>query len=127
MKPGRTPWLTLGLVGGILAILGLARLLEPLRAALPMCPLKTLTGIPCATCGLTRCVLALAQGRLREAFHWHPVAVLLLWLAPLVILWDLKRAWKGESYPALPDSLALRLGLLGLFLATWVLQVARGI
>lgn len=127
MNRNQIPWLAMGLAGGIPAILGAVRLLEPVHLLLPACPLKTMTGIPCVTCGLTRCVQALARGRLLEAFYWHPVAVLLLGLVPFVIFWDLKRAWKAEPYPGLPDSLALRLTLIGIFLATWILQVARGI
>jgi hypothetical protein len=127
MNRNRVPWLAMGLAGGIPAILGAARLLEPVRELLPVCPLKAMTGLPCATCGLTRCVQALAQSNWLEAFHWHPVAVLLLGLVPFVIFWDLKRAWKAAPYPDLPDSLALRLTLIGIFLATWILQVARGI
>ena len=122
----RVRWLALGAVASALGI-RLLGLLAPWLPAVPACPLKAFTGLPCATCGLTRCVLALGQGQWREAFHWHPVAV-----AALVLLlpaggWDLARAWRGRPYPPLPGGLGWRLLAAGLLLGTWALQVARGI
>lgn len=35
------------------------------------CPIKTLTGIPCPSCGMTRSFLALAQGNLNESLNYH--------------------------------------------------------
>lgn len=61
------------------------------------------------------------------AFHWHPLAVVIILFTPILVVWDLRRAWRGEPFPDLPDSLALRLVSAGLFLGAWALQVARGI
>lgn len=127
MTGPRVPWLALGATG----VLGLGTLMAWMAShgllALPACPSKVLLGIPCATCGGTRAAVALVQGRLVEAFHWHPVGVVLLLSAPLVILWDLHRARRRRHYPALPDHLGWRLAALAAFAATWALQVARGI
>ncbi|MBL0210163.1 MAG: DUF2752 domain-containing protein [Holophagaceae bacterium] len=121
------PWLATGLVGsGGLGILA-AKALGASRLSLPPCIFKSLTGVPCATCGLTRCGMALAQGDWRMAFHWHPLAVLFVLCAPVLVAWDLRRARRGEPFPDLPDSLALRMAAAGLFLGAWALQVARGI
>ena len=123
----RVPWIALALA----ALAGLARLgahaVAAGRLVLPPCPVKLLTGIPCATCGLTRCTLALAQGRLGEAFHWHPMAVLALGAIVLAALWDLRRAWRREPYPALPESDWARAGVAALLAGTWILQAARHI
>lgn len=89
--------------------------------------MKLHLGVPCITCGLTRCTLAMAQGHWREAFHWHPVGVLLALASPLVLGWDVRRAWKGNAYPPLPDSLPVRLGVAVLLAGTWLLQIVRGI
>jgi len=36
-----------------------------------ICPLRSLTGIPCGSCGMTRAFVALCQGRLMAAVHFH--------------------------------------------------------
>lgn len=123
----RIPWLALALLAAAGLLGGGAHLLNTHPVPLPPCPLKTFLGIPCATCGLTRCLLALAGGRWAEAFHWHPVAVVLGLATPLLAAWDLRRAWSGSPYPALPDSLPARLGVAALVAGTWLLQIARGI
>lgn len=122
----RVPWVALAT---LLAALGLrvAARLEPVSALLPECAFKRLTGIACATCGLTRCVFALGKGDWAAAFHWHPAAAGVMALLPFVAIWDLWRAWRGEPYPELPDSRAARLSTWALLAAVWVLQVVRGI
>lgn len=122
----RVPWVALGALA-LAAGIRLAGLAAPFAGLMPGCAFKRITGIACATCGLTRCVLALGQGRWREALHWHPAAVLLLLLLLPAALWDLARAWRGRAYPPLPSHGAFRLGV-WLFLAgAWALQVARGL
>lgn len=37
------------------------------------CAFKKWTGYPCPSCGGTRTVFALAQGRIGEAFAWNPL------------------------------------------------------
>ena len=123
----RVPWVMVGGLAGIaLGWVGL-RLHGLGLLPLPACPLKTLTGLPCATCGLTRWALALGAGDWRGALHWHPVASLMLLLLPAAALWDARRAWRGEPYPALPQSPWARGLAFSLLLGTWVLQAVRGI
>ena len=124
---GRTPWLALGILAAVSLLLVGAWALHARLMILPTCPMKAYLGIPCATCGLTRCVLALSKGHWTEAFHWHPVAVMLGLASPLAMGWDLWRAWRGNPYPALPDSLAARLSVAGVLAGTWLLQIVRGI
>lgn len=104
-----------------------AWLLRTTHLSFPPCLFKSVTGLPCATCGMTRCFSALSQGDWRAAFHWHPVGMLLLLASPMGAVWDLRRAWSGRPFPDLPDSLAARVAVVGLFLGAWALQVARGV
>lgn len=46
------------------------------------CPIKFLTGISCAGCGMTRAYLSLIQGNIKEAFTYHP----LFWTVPIAII-----------------------------------------
>ena len=122
----RMPWVALG---ALLAGLGawVSVLLQPVVAWLPGCAFKRLTGFACASCGLTRSVMALGQWHWREAFHWHPAAVVLAALLPVLALWDLRRAWRDEPYPPLPSSRLARISAWVLLVAIWILQAARGI
>ena len=62
------------------------------------CPIKFITGISCAGCGMTRAYLSLLHLDFREAFHYHP----LFWLPPvfLVILYK-KNRMKPSIYKIL--------------------------
>lgn len=122
----RIPWVALG---ALFAGWGLrvAGLLQPVPELLPGCAFKRLTGFACATCGLTRCVVALGRGDWRAAFHWHAAATVFAMLLPLLALWDLRRAWRGDAYPPLPDTRAARVSAWAILLGVWALQVVRGI
>jgi len=123
----RVPWLVLALLGGVAVFAVLAWVLENFSLGLPPCPLKATLGIPCLTCGGTRCGLALVGGHFREAFHWHPILAFFSLLSPLGVLWDLRRAWRGDAYPDLPQGRWVRITAVLLLAGTWILQVARGI
>jgi hypothetical protein len=122
----RVPWVALGALAVGLVVWACASL-QPVAGLLPECTFKRLTGFACATCGLTRCTMALGRWDWPGAFHWHPAAAVLAALLPLLALWDLHRAWHGAPYPPLPDSRAARISVWLILLAVWALQVARGI
>lgn len=44
----------------------------------PGCPFRTMTGIDCPFCGMTRATLALGAGELHRALGFHPLAPLVL-------------------------------------------------
>ncbi|MFH1176336.1 MAG: DUF2752 domain-containing protein, partial [Acidobacteriota bacterium] len=56
----------------------LALVLRPLWLAiaplLPACPFRSLTGVPCVSCGSTHAALALLDGRLGAALAFNPLA-----------------------------------------------------
>jgi hypothetical protein len=76
---------------------------------------------------MTRCAMALGRWDWRGAFHWHPGLASLAALLPVLALWDLRRAWRGDPYPRLPDSKPARVAVWLILLSVWALQVARGI
>ncbi len=122
----RVPWIALAALGLGLGV-RLAGFLVPWAELLPGCAFKRVTGVACATCGLTRGTLALGQGQWGAALHWYPALAILAAAAPVAVLWDLRRAWRGDPYPPLPDSRGLRLGAWLLLAGIWALQAARGI
>lgn len=108
-----------------------AVVLRPLWLAaapvLPACPLRTLTSIPCPTCGSTRAGLALLHADLLGALELNPLAtlagvgfVLGGVAAPLWIQ-------LGGPIPDLPARWPLwgRLGVLGAILLNWVWLVVE--
>jgi hypothetical protein len=123
----RVPWIALLILVGLPLGLLLLGTLNALGLPMPPCPMKQITGVPCATCGMTRMAQALAGGHLARAFHWHPVGAALCLLSPAVALWDLRRAWRGRPLPPLPDSPWARATAVIVLLGTWVLQIVRGI
>ncbi len=63
------------------------------RLSLLKCPLKSLTGLPCPTCGMTRAFVAIAQGNFRAAVEYHLFGpgIFLIFLALIIfLLWELK-------------------------------------
>ena len=46
------------------------------------CPIKYITGVSCAGCGMTRAFMSLLKGNINEAFMYHP----LFWMVPIFVL-----------------------------------------
>lgn len=46
-----------------------------------ICYFKTITGLPCPGCGLTRAFISLYKGNMLEAFVYHPLWLLVLLVA----------------------------------------------
>jgi hypothetical protein len=79
-------------IGGA-AMLGVAavRPLVPFEFV-PPCPLRTITGIPCPMCGMTRGVTALVHGDFVHALLMNPASYLAVALAILVLVqWRTRR------------------------------------
>ena len=51
---------------------------------MPFCLVRTVTGLPCPGCGITRALIAIARGNFREAWRLNPAAfmVVLYFAAP---------------------------------------------
>ena len=75
------------------AMLGIAavRPLLPVQPGLP-CPLRTVTGVPCPFCGMTRSVTAAVHGDLVHSLVLNPAGIVFVVLAVALLLgWRLRR------------------------------------
>lgn len=76
------------------------------------CPIKFLTGISCAGCGMTRAWKYLLTGRIGEAFSYHPLVLVPLFV---VIIFILKKKIPEKIYKGM---IALVVAMfLGVYLA----------
>jgi hypothetical protein len=86
------------------------------------CIFRSLTGIPCPTCGTTRAAAAFLHGDLLTAFATNPLAaaagLLFIVGAPVAVLWTLAR-WRIPSLPSPLPKLA-RITAVALVAANWV-------
>lgn len=53
---------------------------------IPLCPVAIITQHPCPGCGLTRAGVALLQGHIHEAVHFHPLVVPIVPIVGLAVL-----------------------------------------
>ena len=65
-------WLLVG--GASLCLLGVALATPGIQ--LPRCVFKTITGLPCPTCGVTRAIIALSRGDVDHAVFMNPLAAI---------------------------------------------------
>ena len=89
------------------------------------CIFRSLTGIPCPTCGTTRAATSFLDGNLITAFSANPLAAAAGFLfvvgAPLAALWAFAR-W---PVPVLPTPLPMwvRIGAVALIAANWLFVI----
>ena len=108
-----------------------AIVLRPLWLAaaphLRSCIFRSLTGVPCPTCGTTRAATAFLQGHVMTAFANSPLATLagLLFVvgAPIAVIWTTAR-W---PVPSLSNPLPpwVRIAAVGLIAANWLYLILR--
>lgn len=72
---------TIGLLYFIIELLGVT------------CPIKYLTGISCAGCGMSRAWLSVLHGDISMAFYYHPLFLLVI---PMIILFFLKDRFSSK-------------------------------
>lgn len=82
------------------------------------CPIKYLTGLSCAGCGMSRAVFSALTLDFAAAFEYHPLWVILL----PVILSAVILSAKGKERVA---GIVLHCALV-LFLAVWIIRLAAG-
>ena len=95
------------------------------------CRLKSFTGFPCLSCGLTRAVLALGDGRVLEAIRMNPLFVgaglgLLAWTPVSWALWLARLRRPRLGFAGRRARLVLGLLLLAAVAANWAFLVLDG-
>jgi hypothetical protein len=116
------------LVLGGAAALGIAWL--EFHRPTPQCLFHTLTGLPCLTCGGTRCLRNLLAGHVATALAWNPLvflgavsAALFATYAALVIVFRIPRIRLGPLHPRL--AFALRLAAVAALASNWIYLIFR--
>jgi hypothetical protein len=106
---------------GLFALSFLAARFLPLLELGWACPFRAATGIPCATCGMTRALVALAHGDVPRALGASPLGALLAAGAWAFALAAGLRLLLGLGWPRLGARAARAAALVGLgaLLANW--------
>lgn len=112
-----------------LACVALSPLASRFADGLPGCPLKSVAGLPCPSCGAGRATLALAAFDPLAALAANPLVALGWTFMISGGLVALLLTGSGRSLPTLPKRvpMPLRLGAVGLVLANWVYLIQAGI
>ncbi len=78
-------------IGAAMLAVAAARPMMPFETV-PPCPFRTLTGIPCPLCGMTRGVTAAVHAEFGRAVFLNPASILAVAAAVLLLLaWRTKR------------------------------------
>lgn len=113
-----------------LGLVGLGAVLLAGRAVsihAPACPLRSLTGVPCPGCGMTRLADAVAHGRFGEATGADAAGVAILGvLAVIAVTYLVRVLIRKDEPPAWMRSPLLVMGLVALVAIHWVTTIITG-
>ena len=113
-------WLLVG--SASLCLLGVALATPGIQ--LPRCAFKTITGLPCPTCGLTRTIIALSRGDVDRALFMNPLATIVCAAGLLYLLYSV--AVLTLRLPRLRPTLSaigarrVRIGAVALLATNWL-------
>lgn len=62
------------------------------------CPIKTITGISCPGCGMSRALLSLATLDWKSVVHYHPLAFIFVPAVILLIIFHEKKMLKAKKF-----------------------------
>jgi hypothetical protein len=119
-------WLLVG--GASICLLGVALATPGIQ--LPLCGFKTITGLPCPTCGVTRTVIALSRGDLSRGLFMNPLAAVaclagLLYLLYAAIVLALRLPRLRPTITA-TGARRLRIAVCTVLAVNWVWLIATG-
>lgn len=119
-------WLLVG--GASLCLLGVALATPGIQ--LPRCAFKTITGLPCPTCGLTRTVIALSRGDVERALFLNPLAAVVCGAGLLYLLYAAAvlalRLPRFRPVVSAPGAWRLRIATAAVVAANWIWLIATG-
>jgi hypothetical protein len=103
------------------------------QTELTVCPMKSITGIPCPSCGSTRSVLAIFKGAFQEALWLNPIGFLVafvLIISPIWMVFDTfsQRNTLEQAYEIAEKTLrkpTVFIPLILLLLANWIWNLQK--
>ncbi len=54
------------------------------------CPLNYVLGIPCPMCGMTRALISALSGNFIDAFHYHPLWIIIILGTLFIVMYELR-------------------------------------
>jgi hypothetical protein len=122
-------WINWAIVVALGAVLLTSRFYYPEDSPVTtLCNFKTLIGLPCPSCGLTRSFCSLAKGEFARAIHFNLLgpalflSALLLWVSALLGIFGRYSAIKA-ALRLLQNSVFIKTSL-AIFALYWVARVA---
>jgi hypothetical protein len=119
-------WLLVG--GASICLLGVALATPGIQ--LPRCAFKTITGLPCPTCGITRTVIALSHGDIARGVSMNPLAAIACGAGLLYLLYAAAvLAFRLPRFRPTVSALGaryLRIATVVAFAINWVWLIATG-
>ena len=99
------------------------------------CMFKSLTGVPCPSCGITRSILQLYHGQFTEAILINPlglIAAVMLVIVPLWIVYDITRnsqsmATYYRKTERVLQKQSIYFPLIALLLLNWYWNIEKGL
>lgn len=82
------------------------------------CIFKSIIGVPCPGCGLTRAWISFIKGNISEAFYWHPLFLMIPALAILILLY-----FKGSFIKYRRYILIAIVTIVGLYIIVYIVRM----
>lgn len=100
-----------------------------------VCIIKSVTNIPCPSCGSTRAIIKLLQGNLLESFNTNPFGIIILTIMlvlPIWLVFDIVTKkqtlfnfyFRMESYLKKP---VIAVPLIALVIINWIWNITKGL